>query len=179
MTTITDLQAEADQIAAEHPDILPIEPPSPDDKRASYTAGLRALADLLDRHPDVPIPMAGTGKWNPISFAVGFGGEDDEAVKAGVVQVARTLINGHWRKEYDAPNPDSYGDGCLRIYGTTAAGLTVHIYTPREKVCRKVVTTAEVTKTVPDPTVEVPQVEITETVETVEWVCEPLLAASA
>jgi len=148
------------------------------DNRSDYTAGLRALADLLDADPRIPIPNAGSSKWNAISFAVGFGESDDEAVKAQVVAVARSLIVGQWRKEYDEPNPDSYGDGCLRIYGTTAAGLTVHICTPREKVCRKVVTTSEVTKTVPDPTIEVPQVEVTETVESVEWVCEPILAAS-
>ncbi len=45
-------------------------------------------------------------------------------------------------------------------------------------MCKKVVTTETVTRTVPDPAVlaTVPMVEVTQDVENVEWVCEPLLA---
>lgn len=56
--------------------------------------------------------------------------------------------------------------------------MSVNIITDREAVCRRVVTgTREVTKTVPAPGADT--VEVTETVEDVEWVCdEPLLAGA-
>ena len=33
--------------------------PSPDEKRAAYIEGLRAFADLLEQHPDLPLPYTG------------------------------------------------------------------------------------------------------------------------
>ncbi|HET6291734.1 MAG TPA: hypothetical protein VFG33_00115, partial [Kribbella sp.] len=55
--------------------------------------------------------------------------------------------------------------------------IEVHVGAYRDQVCERVVTgTREVTKTVPDPSVVVPDVEVTETVEDVEWICGPLLA---
>lgn len=58
----------------------------------------------------------------------------------------------------------------------------LHVYAHRDQVCEKVVTGTEtVTRTVPDPTAlaAVPQIEVTETVERVEWICASLLAADA
>lgn len=55
----------------------------------------------------------------------------------------------------------------------------VSAYTARENVCeRRVVATREVVKNVPDPeaVAAVPLVEVTETVEDVEWVCGPIFA---
>lgn len=141
--------------------------------RAESIVALRALANLLEQHDEVPIPLNFKSRYSPINFPVGYGLDDtDEDTKARVVEIARTLIAGKWEKTYDEEST-----GCLRIYGQTADGLWVQIYAPRDKVCRKVVTTSEVTETVPDPSVEVPTVTITRVVENVEWVCEPLLAA--
>jgi hypothetical protein len=58
-------------------------------------------------------------------------------------------------------------------------GVDLHITARRDEVCERVVTgTTTVTKLVPDPAVEVPEVEITEEVELVEWVCRPLMSVS-
>ncbi len=47
----------------------------------------------------------------------------------------------------------------------------------REEVCERVVVGArQVTETIPDPSVTVPTVEITKTVEDVEWRCTSILA---
>lgn len=59
--------------------------------------------------------------------------------------------------------------------------VTASVLSPRDSVCERVVTSTEtVTKSVPDPDrlAEVPLVEVEEVVETVEWICKPLLAAS-
>ncbi len=64
----------------------------------------------------------------------------------------------------------------IRRFGALAVVASV----PREEVCERVVTgTREVTESVPDPEAmkEVPIVEVTKTVEDVEWRCRPLLAA--
>jgi hypothetical protein len=58
-------------------------------------------------------------------------------------------------------------------------GLHFDAVAYRSAVCERVVTgTGTVTRTVPDPDAlaNVPTVEVTETVEHVEWVCAPLLA---
>lgn len=58
-------------------------------------------------------------------------------------------------------------------------GVSLHIYTDRQKICERVVVgTREETKEVPDPDLlkQVPKVTVTETVEDVEWRCMPLLA---
>lgn len=50
----------------------------------------------------------------------------------------------------------------------------------RDQVCRKVETLVEKTSLVPDPAVQVPMVEVTETVTQVEWICdEPLLRVAS
>lgn len=55
------------------------------------------------------------------------------------------------------------------------------VYAEREQVCERVVTGSEVVKeTVPDPErlAQVPLVEVEKVVETYEWKCAPLLAAT-
>ncbi|OZM74007.1 hypothetical protein CFN78_06890 [Amycolatopsis antarctica] len=55
----------------------------------------------------------------------------------------------------------------------------VELNAHREKVCERVQTGTEtVTKTVPDPTVDVPMVELTEEVPVYAWECKPLLAST-
>jgi len=64
----------------------------------------------------------------------------------------------------------------LKARGTTVF-LNSHLLTEVEQVCERVVTGTEViTREVPDPKVRVSMVTVTETVETVEWICSPLLS---
>lgn len=130
------------------------------DPRAEYTLGLRMLADLLDTNPDIPLPYHGNGTallWIIVS-------EKDQ--KATLAAIARALP-GKVTKDVR--------DGSFDLKGQLA-GLLVQVIAQRDEVCTRVVTGTEtVTKTIPDPDVEVPLVEVTETVEQVEWICGPLL----
>jgi hypothetical protein len=58
-------------------------------------------------------------------------------------------------------------------------GVDLQVNANRDEVCERVVTgTKTVTKLVPDPAIEVPEVEITEEVEIYEYVCGPLMSVS-
>lgn len=137
--------------------------------RIDYTAGLRALADLLDAHPEIRLPFEGTEM--PISWGVhGTYVPEGKDVPEEVADLARLLVPGTRTKDVD----DSY----YRLRGNLH-GLRTEVWALRDSVCERVVTgTREVTTEVPDPDAlaAVPTVTVTETVETVEWVCAPLLA---
>jgi hypothetical protein len=122
------------------------------DPRAAYTAGLRQLADILDAHPEVPLPYE--GRVSPISFA--FHGYEVEDHAGELAAAARILITG------------------------SLQGLRIECWAMREQVCERVVTgIREVTREVPDPEAlaAVPTKVVTETVEDVRWECRPLLAS--
>jgi hypothetical protein len=136
------------------------------DPRAAYTAGLRQLADLLDAHPEVPLPYDGT--LAPITIQHLF------PVNGGTVrdEFLATVRAFPGKREKD-PN-DTYFDVDVQL-----AGLHISVTTYREQVCKRVVTgTREVTREVPDPDAlaAVPTKTVTETVEDVRWECRPLLA---
>lgn len=132
--------------------------------RAEYIAGLRAIADALEADENLPLPFEGNTSSGTVFC------ETREEIAAW-----SRVMTGEKRKHIDEDS---------RLYGFKLNGQ-VHGYTldlriDRNEVCRRVVTgTREVTETVPDPDVEVPTVEVTRTVENVEWVCEPLLAEVA
>lgn len=133
------------------------------DPRAAYTAGLRALADLLDAHPDLPLPYE--GRLSPVQL--GFHGLEDPA--AALAAAAR-LIPGAKRKGYD--------DNYFRLVGRLH-GLQVELWAMREQVCERVIVGTEVREIEePDPeaVAALPKVKRTEVVEQVEWRCHPLLA---
>jgi hypothetical protein len=133
--------------------------------REEYTAGLRALADLLDGTPELPLPSTDTIEW------AGVGGGDDVEHQRSLATIAR-LIPG--RLEKNDPREGDYEANYYRLTGNVG-GMPVEVWAQRAKVCRRVVTgTREVVETVPAP--GAPMVEVTKTVEDVEWVCEPLLA---
>lgn len=132
---------------------------STDADRQPYIAGLRQLADLLEDNTDLPLPYHGT-----MSELAIFADSKEQ-----LVAVARALP-GKVGKTFD-DRSDTYG---FELHGSIG-GLRVIVYGDRNEVCQRVVTgTREVTKTVPAP--DAPMVEITETVEDVEWICSPLLA---
>lgn len=139
---------------------------STDQDRAGYTAGLRALADILDQHPEIPLPYE--GRLGTISWPVYDGGAERLAA------IARVVIPGRREK-------DTSLDGYFKVIGKLH-GLSLEVWSTRQLVCERIVTgTREVTREVPDPEAlaAVPTVTVTETVEDVTWECAPLLAGEA
>jgi hypothetical protein len=131
------------------------------DPRAEYVAGLRALADLLEANPALPLPHHGASP-DYSRLAVFARNKDD------LLAWARAIPG---RKDKNVTDSESYG---FELLGNLR-GLHLLIYGQRAEVCTRVVTgTREVVKTVHAP--DAPMVEVTEVVEDVEWVCEPLLA---
>lgn len=128
---------------------------------------LRAAADLIAAHPDLP---------DPCIFGYRNGAVDvtwqlmnNEATKgdqrAAAQQILRA-IGGKWDKE---PWGDRFD------FAQDYRGLKLQIYTHREQVCtRRVVGT----ETVTIPAVEA-KPERTEVVDVVEWDCEPVLTEAA
>ena len=135
------------------------------EKRAEYTKGLRALADLLDANPDLQLPWEGSyPEYGTLSIIAL--GDDGAAQIAAWAKVLPGL------KKKEVQNTYFYLKGSLH-------GLHLRVTVQRDQVCRRVVTgTREVTKEVrdPDALAKVPTVTVTETVEDVEWVCEPILS---
>lgn len=137
------------------------------DTRAEYTAGLRALADLLDANPDVPLPYgAGTGD-SPADRLTFYFLSSTQDPKTNLARIAR-LIPGKVTKESDDYN--------FTIAGRLR-GVHVQAVATRADVCERVVTgTRAVTHTT--PAIEAaPASTITTVVEDVEWICAPILAA--
>ncbi len=129
--------------------------------RATYINGLRALAGALEADETLPLPIKEIA-W-PIWPIYDADGEDEAATARTLAKIARLM---------DGPAIKDYSDDFFRMRGTIG-GLEVRPWAMREQVCRKVIKgTKEVTNKVP---VEFEMV--TTTVEDVEWVCEPLLAA--
>ncbi len=130
--------------------------------RNSYTAGLRALADFLDAHPDIRLPYTGTAV--PLTIYLLRSSREDfvAAVKA---------LPGKREKVVD-----DHGTFRVRAH---FGNIPVEVVAYRDAVCERVVTgTRAVTREVPDPQAlaAVPTTTLTETVEDVEWVCAPLLS---
>lgn len=134
------------------------------DTRAEQVANLRAFADFLGANPQLRSPFDSSGE----RFLVCLNWTGDP--KAELAAWARATSHLKPSKHYG----DTYA-GITIDFG----GIELYVYASREQVCDRVVTGVEtVTKTVKDPEMlkAVPEVEITEQVETVEWICRPLLA---
>ena len=138
-----------------------------DTDRIAYTQGLRALADLIDNNPDLPLPYSGSDATAPITFYVLNRTEDP---KGTLAKIAR-LLPGAVGKSV------SMTGEYFSITGTLA-GLHIDATAYRNAVCERVVTgTREVTvPAIPAMPARPAIGEITTTVEDVEWVCGPLLA---
>ena len=134
--------------------------------RNDYIAGLRALADALDTNAELPLPYHGGSDSTPIlAFAYG---------KDAVAAWARAMP-GKVEKKYDDTGDSTFG---FQLRGSFA-GLSIRVHAKRSDVCERVVTgTKTVIREVPDAVAlaAVPTTTVTETVETVEWICSPLLA---
>jgi hypothetical protein len=133
--------------------------------RAGYITGLRALADLLEQHDELPVPYDVTAQWICASRSK----EEQRAI----AQTFTRVMPGTIRKGVRDDAFDLDGE-----IGPVNFGLIVQ----RDAVCQRVVTdVTEVTREVPDPDAlaAVPMVTVTETVEQVEWICSPILAEAA
>ena len=138
-----------------------------DERREANLAaanGLRALADFIDANPDLHTPWTA---WpldicNPLVLTL------DK--KAALRAWARASASLRPAKQYDEEHAYLTVD-----FG---GGVKVKTYAQRDEVCERIITgTREVTKTVKDPDAlaAVPEVEVTVTEETVEWICHSLL----
>lgn len=134
--------------------------------REEQIAAIREAIDWLEAHPEVPMPV----NLDDSLYATEYGGFAFHIdAKATLAAMARALP-GKVEKE-------AHSNGQFYLTGRVA-GIRMHAIATRSEVCERVVTgTREVTKTIPDPAVVVPVIEVTETVEDVEWVCGPLLKA--
>lgn len=135
----------------------------PNQKLANdQAAGLRALADMIEANPEM---------------AKHAGYLDDTNVfwvrtKDDIATIARAALAHGFEVKKNA-----FADTYKVLLKRGPVGFT--ILADRGEVCERVVTGVEtITRTVKDPhaLAAVPEVEVTETVETVEWVCKPLLA---
>lgn len=135
------------------------------DVRANYAAGLRHLADVIEAHPECPLPSG-----NGLSFFLH--GDGSAQVAANL---RRAFGGGKWTKR------PSYDENDLILEGM-CAGLPINFWLNREQVCERVVVgTEEITEVIPAVTEADlrPEQTITRTVEHIEWVCSPLLADEA
>ena len=131
--------------------------------RTAYTTGLRRLADALDNDPDLPLPY--TGSRGPMLAILPASTDQKVALRA-------------YARAFDGPATKGYRGEDFDLMGSFA-GLSFNVIADRDQVCTRVVTGSEVvTREVADPEAlaAVPTTTVTETVEIVEWVCEPLLA---
>ncbi|MFI6304332.1 hypothetical protein ACIBCH_20875 [Amycolatopsis thailandensis] len=129
--------------------------------------GLRALADMIEANPELAehLSQALQGM-----AAYVFTAEPIAAFVRAAGRHGAKIV-----KDYP-DDPERH----FSAYAHFGDEVAIRLHTTREQVCERVVTGTEtVTETVPDPEklAEVPTVEVTKTVETVEWVCRPLLAA--
>lgn len=129
--------------------------------------GLRALADLFEANPELAEDFrygdAFSKIHNPVSHS-----EDPRASMAAWARAGKAA-GVPVAKEYDG----QWGSVTVTLTGA----VKIFTYAKREQVCTRVVTGTEtVTVKVPDPSVEIPMVEVEHTREIVEWKCEPLLA---
>ncbi|WP_433078977.1 hypothetical protein ACQP1P_38855 [Dactylosporangium sp. CA-052675] len=144
------------------------------DDREAFIEGLHQIADFLAEHPEVPLPNMSSyvgGRYVP-SFSIythcvdPTNRSDSRDQRTKLADIARAM--GRAEKSTD------FEFAVWRRF----SGVVLAAYAERNEVCERVVTgTREVTKEVPDPAAlaAVPKVTVTETVEDVEWVCQPLL----
>ncbi|WKN47114.1 hypothetical protein [Nocardioides sp. Arc9.136] len=134
-------------------------------KRAAMVAGLRALADDIERSTALLPTHVPVAQW------LIFG---DQNQKETAAQVVRSL-GGHWDKGRRHGGGDLFD--FTKEYG---GGVRAEVVVDRDEVCERVVVRTE-TVTIPATDLQViePQPERTETREVVEWRCAPLLTDTA
>lgn len=143
-------------------------------KSATMIATLQKITDLLATHPDLPVPFISIYDHNPeradLNWYFHINGRDKGTSQKALAQEVIKAVGGKWAKSFAQEDAN---------FRQLRDGLDFHIVVAREAVCERVVTgTKTVTREVPDPSVDVPTIEVTEEIETVEWVCSPLLESA-
>ncbi|MEV4161437.1 hypothetical protein [Nonomuraea dietziae] len=151
--------------------IIPTKQNTPTEaRRAEYVKGLRALADILEAHPEVPLPYDGSSPdYGRITFSDFLHSKDPRADMAATRRALGVPVAKSAREDYFDLHGNLHG-----LYFTLTAF--------RSDVCERVVVDRqEIDVEVPDPEALalVPKVKRTEVVEQVEWRCSPLLTGSA
>jgi hypothetical protein len=142
---------------------------SVDPTRTEKVAALFELALLLEQNPDLPVPFELTSG-SHLNIML-MSSKDPKGDLARCIRI----LPGPIQKRVWGSESNSYFDAIAKV-----GSIEIHVGAYRDQVCERVVTgTREVTETVPDPTVRVPLVEVTKTVEDVEWVCGSLMAPPA
>lgn len=121
-----------------------------DDERRARISGLRELADFLAAHPEIPV--------HDYDLNIQLYGFDKDALVA-VVRAG----GAKWRKLH-------FGS-IFELRTTFTGDVTLGLNADRAEVCERVVTGTKTVHHDAQPAVE----EHDEEVETVEWVCHPLL----
>lgn len=133
--------------------------------RAAYISGARKFLDILEAHEEIPVPYFGHSPLYcraTIHFLFGDGS------KARMAAAARA---------FPGPLEKGVTAGTYFDLRGNIDGFYYELTAYRDEVCERVVTGVEtVTRRIPDPSVTVPTVEVTDEVETVEWRCGPILA---
>ena len=132
----------------------------------------RAVADLLDAHPDLPRPYVSVYDHLPEQADLAWylhineRATDEADQKAQAAHIIR-MLGGHWSKEIYDWSEDAR-------FSQSRDGLNFKVVVTRSAVCERVVV-GEETVTIPAKPAEPARVE---TWEKVEWRCEPLLAGT-
>lgn len=130
----------------------------------ALAAGLRGLAAMVEQQPHVADEHNLQWQFEKINVPVFTKNEVVAFARAGKASGAK--VTKHQGDKYAGVD-------------VTFGAVSLHVYVDRAVICERIVTgTTEVTKEVPDPAAlaAVPKVTVTNTVETVEWRCVPLLA---
>jgi hypothetical protein len=137
-------------------------------ERAGYIEGLRMLADLLEKHAGIPLPVTGRHS-SRILFP--FGGTPE-----GVAAMAATrkAFPCAWEKHFSGGG--EYTDW-LDLRGRLA-GLEIELYAPRDAVCKRIVKGTE-EREVEEVVRPAETRMVRKRVDVVDWECSPVLAADA
>lgn len=134
---------------------------------ASRSDVLRALADLLDQHPEIETPNVDSygGEINMIRFQLTSHGEEAAPVAAAIVKA----FPGRFEKVYS---------GQYFTFVGAFAGTRVEVRTMRADVCvARQVSTRMVTQKDESAVAALPDIEVE--VPVFEYDCKPILAAVA
>lgn len=135
-----------------------------DDKRAEYIRGMRALMDVLEANPEIPLPYHGT----MTAVAVYFNGLPDAKQ---LLAAAAKAIPCSWEKKTSESGEYDW----LELHGNLH-GLRLVLEAFRDDVCERIVLGTEdreVEEVVQPAVIR----KITKPVEVVEWRCAPLMSA--
>ncbi len=138
------------------------------DQATSLANGLRALADFITANSQLAEPLA---PYIGFHYVAAWGTPDQKTLVAELVKAGARFPGATVDKHYF----DNYFNVDIRF----GDEVTLHVSGDRDAVCERVVVgTDTVTKRVKDPELlaQVPEIDVTETVDRVEWRCWPLLA---